>query len=790
MSAFRQALLLLVRRPAFTLACVATLAAGIGTTVGLFSVVDALFMRSLPYPDADRLVGAFEVNRAHESTRGNVAPAKLDDWKRLSQAFDAVSGSYAETVTDLSGDEPERLDGRRVMPEYFTVFGAMPLVGRTLSAAEETFGGPGAAVISERLWARRYARLPAVLDRALVIGDRTFAIVGVMPAAFATNVDVWLPVQMPPALAASRDAKFIGVVGRLKPGFSLLQAQGDLERVQQDLARAFPRSEENWSVALEALQEVRVGTYRRPLLLVFAAVCLLLVIGLANVAGLMLAQLRRRHREFAVRAALGASRAQLVAVVVWETSILVTAGAAAGTAIARAFVAAVRSGFTELPRIDEVQLDARALLAVVVLAAIATCACGLIPALGLSTRTRPLSLLDRRGTSGRHRVHAGLVAAQVALGLLLLTTAGILLRSYANLTQVPLGFDAAQVVTFRVGSGWNEDRARVAATQAQIVARLQERDDVVAAGLTNFLPTTSGTFRFQARVDGVRGPEADGMVTVGYRIVSAGYLPALGVPLLAGAWCPELRAEAGDERTVLMNRAFLERMAAGSDLIGRQLHITQAGDQPLRIVGMVGDLLEDGQGAGVVPYLYACEPAGTWPDPVFVARTRTPEALMQDVRSIVRDVDGRRAIFAVQPLADVVRGALARPRLQAWMLTAFATMAIGLTALGLFGLFVLLVAERTREVGIRMALGAAPRDIGRLVLGQAAMLVGGGAVVGLVLSAASHRALSGALFGVPPIDVSVIALALVTLVLVAVGATAVPVGRATRTDPVQAMRVD
>jgi putative ABC transport system permease protein len=790
MTTFRQAAMLLVRRPAFALTCIATLAIGVGITVGLFSVIDAILIRQLPYPSADRLATIFEVDTVHEQARSNVAPARLEDWKRKNLTFEAISGSYAETATDLSGDEPERLDARRVMPEFFAVFGVRPVLGRTFDPAEEMFGGPGAAVISEGLWTRRYGRQATVIDRPLVIGGRDFAIVGVMPSFFSGPVDVWLPMQSPPALGRAREARFLGGIGRLKHGVTVEQAQSDLGRVQRELAREFPRTDEGWTVLLGDLKEARVGEYRRPLVLVFGAVCLLLFIGVANISGLMLAQLHRRRREFALRVAIGATRQRLAAGVIWETAILTVCAAGFGAIIALGFVAICQKAFADVPRIDEVRVDVRALAVAVLATVAATIACGVLPALRMSVRTTPLSLLDRRGASARHRLHTTLITGQIALGLLLLTTAGVLLRSYTNLTRVDLGFDADNVVTFRAGSAWNEDRAHMAATQELIVSRLQQRSDVQAAGITNFLPTTSATWRFQVIVDGIVGPEADGGITVGYRVVSAGYLRALNVPLVSGSWCPDLRADPKSVRTALVNRAFGDTLAPGDDLVGRNLTMARARNSPMRIVGVIGNLVEDGQGAALVPYVYSCEPAGTWPDPVYVARTHAPEALLGEIRPLVRGVDASRAVFAVGTLSDFLDSALDRPRLLAQMLGLFATAALALAVLGVYGLFALAVSERTQEVGIRMALGATRRNVGWMVFKHAAGVLLSGTLIGLALTVATNRALSGVLFGVPTLDLRTILIAIVVLTACAMTAVTVPALRAVRTDPVNAIRLE
>ncbi len=338
MTSLRQAGRALVRRPVFTLAVVLTMTAGIGVTTASFSIVDRVLLRPLPFPDGDQLVSVYEASPSRRERLSLVAPARLGDWNRLNRTFDAISGSYSESVTDTSSAEPERLEGRRVMPRFFDVFAMPALVGRTFVDQEERFGGPAAAVISEPFWTRRFARNPAAIGQRLTIGGKGYTIVGVMPSAFtsglggtalrtAISIDLWIPAQIAPRLLEIREARFLGAVGRMRRGVTLDQARADLSRVQQQLGEQYPKTDKDWGAMLLDLKEARVGDYRRALLLIFGAVGLLLLIAIANVAGLMLVQLRRRAAELAIRSAIGASHRQVVMVIVREVAILVIAGA-------------------------------------------------------------------------------------------------------------------------------------------------------------------------------------------------------------------------------------------------------------------------------------------------------------------------------------------------------------------------------------------------------------------------------------------------------------------------------
>jgi predicted permease len=490
--------------------------------------------------------------------------------------------------------------------------------------------------------------------------------------------------------------------------------------------------------------------------------------------------------------AIGASRARIVGTAMRESGLVAVAGAAIGVLAAAGLATLFKVTFSTLPRLDEVRLDWRAVAFSTAAIAIATLVCGLLPVWHI-TRGRLQSTVASGGrsvSSGRHGLQQLLVVGQIALSLLLVGAAGMLLRSYYNLSHVAMGFDADDVVTFRVGAAWNEDRPRIGRLQERLVAELRERPGIDAAGITSFLPATGATLRSQITVEGVVGPEANGAMTVGYRTISAGYLQALRVPLLQGQWCPDLRMDFNVPRQVLVNRQFVDTFGDGQRLIGRELRVAQSNWSGASIAGVVGNVVEDGQSAGHAPYVYACDSAGSWPDPVYVVRTRDASALMGGIREIVNRLDSTRAVFSVRSLPDVMRQSLNQPRLDAQLLTTFAVAALALAALGLYSLFMLLVAERARELGVRMALGAAPGDLLRLVFGGAGRLIAAGVLAGLILTLAASRVLQVVLFGVSALDVPTLASALAVLVIVAFVAVTLPALRAARIDPIEAIRTE
>jgi predicted permease len=793
--AWRQAWRSLTRRPAFLVAATLTLSFGTGITTAVFALVDTVLIKPLPFPDADRLTTLMETTPVAREKTSLLAPGRLEEWNRLNHTFVAMSGSYAENVTDTSGNEPERLEGRRVAARFFTVFGMPMIVGRGFTNDEEQANGPGVAVISERFWTRRFQRDPTALGRALVIGGRSYQIVGVVPQRFvsaqsfaSSTTDVWLPAQFGAFMLTMRDARFITGAARLKPGVSVDEGLRDVMSVQQALGRQFPKTDDGWSAEIRPYKDARIGSARKGLVLVFGAVAALWIIAVANIAGLTLVQVHRRARELAIRAALGASRPQVVGTVIREGLLVAFIGGALGTGLGWWLVTILRTLLTRTPRIYELAFDWRAVAFVAGTSVLAACVFSLVPAFGAtrSQITRTLADGSRGVAGGRHNLQKALVVAQVAVSVLLVGSATLLLRTYYNLTHIDTGLDASQVVTFHVAARWDEDRTRVGQLQAQLLGRLAELPHVQGVGMTSFLPATMATLRYQVRVQGLTGPNADGTMTVGVRMISSGYLPAIHVPLVAGEWCPAPSTEA-TPLTVMVNQRFVDVFAPGQQLAGRILRMVMATAEA-RITGVVGNFVEDGHAATVAPYIYTCNRLGAWPDPEYVARTLDAGAFATDLRRIVREIDPGRAIFGLRPLQDVLDAALEQPRMDAAMLGVFAVSALALAAIGLYSLFMLVVSERAREIAVRLAVGAAPHEMIRLVMLGAGRLMAGGIVLGLALTLAADRLLRTVLFGVTTLDASALASAALTLAIVAIIAVAGPALKAARIAPIEALR--
>jgi predicted permease len=551
-----------------------------------------------------------------------------------------------------------------------------------------------------------------------------------------------------------------------------------------------PASSSSWGSSIR--------DYRRTLLVVFAAVALLLLIAVANISGLTLAQLHQREREMAIRSSVGASRGQVIATVMREMLLIAAAGAALGGIMATLLINLMAKTFVDLPRMAELQFDWRALAFVAAVSVAASIVFGAVPAIQ-STRTDLAPLLaesSRSVSGGRRQLQRGLVVAQFAFTVMLLASSGLLLRSYYNLSHVDSGFDTANAITFHVGAGWDENRSRIGRMQLQILSAFERFPGVESAGMTNFLPATGATLNYQIVLEGLAQTEEHGTYTVGERTIDAGYLKALKIPLLAGTWCPV--AEPLDESKpapakAMVNRRFVELYGKGQNVIGRHFRFAQnPGTQtPDEIVGVVGDAREDGLAASPTPYLYTCLAAGSWPDPEYVVRTKgDPRAMMQQVRQIVHGIEPNRAVFGVKLLDTIVEEALEQPRLNTRFIALFAVVAMLLASVGLYSLLSLVVTARTREIGVRIALGAGRAQIMRLVLAGAAQLLAAGIVAGLALTFGAERLIKSVLFGVSPLDALTLTAAVAVLAAVSLLAAFIPAQRAASIDPLDAMRIE
>ncbi len=790
-TAFRQ----LLRRPAFTIAILLLLALGIGINTTVFSIVETVLLKPLPYPSSNRLVFVLESESAKKQPESLIAPVRLEDWNRLNRTFTALAGQYSDSVTDTSTAAPERLAALRVTPRYFTVYGSRPVLGRTFNAQEEAYGGPTAVVISHHLWTRRFNQSPNAIGKRLVLGGQGYTVVGVMPKTFVSPVvDVWLVAALSPGLAQARDARFMSGVGRLQPNVTMEQAQQDLARVQRELGEQFPRTDKNWSAMVVNLKQHSIGDRGQSVWLTFGATGMLLLLACANIASLLLGRIYQREREFAIRASLGASRFQIIAAVMREVALIALAGSVLGTFVSFWGVALAAKAFGALPRINELQLNWQSVLFAFGLGVLVLFLIGLLSAFQ-NTPTRLADALaqgSRTQVGTRHSFQRVLLVAQFAITVILLSCAGLLLRSYRQLTSVQTGFNTENVLTFHVGAEWSEDRPAVGRMQQQILAELGRLPNVQAAGFTNFLPTDEATLRYQYELEGLPGTQQSATYTAGSRTITPGYLAALQIPLLAGKTCPEPDLDWNKPAKALVNRAFVQEFSHGQNLIGRHLRIVGTDAHwNTEIAGIVGDAREDSFRLPAAPYVYACDVAGSWPDPEYVVRTCTDaRQFAGTLRAVVHKIAPTRALFGVQTMEEHVEAALDQPRLTTRMLMAFAMAALGLAGFGLYSLTMLTVTAKTREIGTRMALGAQTVQVISEVLFGAAKLMVAGLVIGMAGAVIAGIAIRSVLFGVSPVDPLTLGAVSLVLLLICFVATIFPAWRAASIDPIQALRIE
>jgi predicted permease len=786
LSAMATAARSVARRPGLALTVVFTLALGIGANSAIFSAVDTVLLKPLPYPHAERLVAVHETNPSRQDLTSFVAPARIEDWNRLSRAFDALAGAYPENATETTGALPERVRVVRTSPRFFAVFGVPAALGRVPTDAEERAGGPAAMVLSDGFWRRRFAADPSVIGRTLVLGDESWVVVGVMPPSFrypTADTEAWIPAQFSDSLMRIRQARFYRAVGRLRAGVTPQQAEEELGAVQARLGEQFPETDRGWGARVAPLQEEQVGGVRRSLWLLFAAVLLVMLAACANVACLLLADGSRREHEMAVRFALGASRRRVVRELLMEGLVLALAGAGLGLALAHWAVGALRAAAVDLPRAAELAVDPRLLAFTLALALLTTIAFALAPALQ-ATRKDVAERLARGGRSaagGRQRLQRVLVAAQVMTAVVLLAGSGLLVRSFARLQRVAPGFDPAHVLAFRMSAGWGERGEGVTQRQRRTLERLAAIPGVTSAGLSTVLPATEELPPAEFTIAGRDAREA---LFSGWRQVSAGYFETMRIPVLAGTTCrDDPRKDA--PREYVVNRAFADAFFPGESPLGKEI-VYRA---PVRIVGVVADVREQGLAHAPEPTVYACGLMPFWPDPFHLVRVdpRRP-ADLGAIRGAMREIEPGRAVYSAATLVESLDGSLVRPRIHAALFAAFAAMTLLLAAIGLYGMLAQYVAGRRRDIGVRMAVGARPAQVLAHVLRPAAVVIGAGVGLGLAAALALARFMAALIFGIPAHDPATFAAVPLVLGTIAAAAAAVPARRAVRLDPVQALR--
>jgi putative ABC transport system permease protein len=790
----------------FTAVAVVALALGVGANTAIFSVVNAVLLRPLKYPNAERVVAVQELNQ--EGRRVQVTPANFLDWREQNTVFEHLAAIYARTANLAVGEEAERIDLAMTSADFFEVFGVRPAAGRFFRPEEERAGHDPVVVIGRGLWQRRFGADPAVVGRSITLDGRAYTVVGVAPEGFAypDRTEAWVPpfsrVPTPNEqmdVERARGFGFLSAVALLKQGETLGRARAEMEAITSRLRQQYPESNNKRFNRVVTLHEHLVGESGRALLLLLGAVALVLLIACANVANLLLARAAGRQKEIAVRIALGATRLRLVRQLLVESVLLALAGGAAGLLVGWWGVDLLKGLLpAEFPRLADVGVDPRVLGFTLVVSCATGLAFGLAPALQFTKPDVHAALKESaRGSTGgarAGRLRSLLIVSEVALSLVLLVGAGLLFRSFMRLQSVELGFRPQRVLTFRLtpsGANFRED-AQYSNFYRDVAERVRAVPGVEAVGVINTLPLVKGpTTGF--RVEG--GPElrADQMPSVNYRSVSPGYFDAVGVAVLRGR-VPDERDAAGAPLVLAVNQALARRDFPGEDPVGKRISFgVNAQRQPIwfQIVGVVSDVRNIELSAEPSPEIYTSYLQDPFAGMSYVVRsTVEPESLVPAVREAVRGVDRGQPVADVRTLEHLVGEAAAAPRSNSLLLGLFACMALVLAAAGIYGVMSYAVTQRTHEIGIRIALGAQGRDVLRFVVGEGMAMAGAGVGLGLVAALVLTRVMSSLLYGVSATDPLTYAGVSLLLAAVALLACLVPARRAAKVDPMVALRYE
>lgn len=781
----------LARRPRLAATVLVTFALGIGANSAVFSVVDAVLLRSLPYRAPGRLAMVWDVNAARGLDRSRMPPARFTALAGPGLPFEEVAACVTAKLDLSVSGEPSEVQADRVTPGFFRLLGVRMVTGRGFLPGEGKPGGDRVAVLSERLWRSRFGGDATLVGRTMSLNGEPREVVGIAPLGLAPfeGTDVWIPLT--PEGWQSRVARSFTVVTRLRGGTSYGAAQTDLDLLARRLAEAFPDTDQGWSLRLVPLQDEVVSGVRTGLLVLWGAVAFVLLIACVNVAAILLSRGVARRRELAVRAAMGASRARLARLALVESLVLAVAGGGLGLGLAVwGSRLLVRWAPVALPRSSEAGVDGRVLAFTLLASGAAGVLAGLIPAL-FSLRLDVGGMLKDSGEQGgvargQQRWLQGMVMAEIALSLVLLAGAGLLTKSFVELLQVDLGLRPDGVLTFRVSPPRSRypDRAGWTRLYGEILDRLQAFPESRSVGAVSQLPLGGGSSEFRFLIEGRPETATADLPTAEYRIVTPGYFATLGIPLLAGE---PLGARNSD--AVLVNRALARRYWPAGNPVGQRLSVDGAGGPWLTVRGVVGDVRHFGPGEEARPEIYRSYESDPWPALTWVVRTGgDPRTAIPAVRSAVRQVDPQLPLADLRTLDDALSDALARPRFTTVLLGIFAVLALLLAAVGIYGTMAYSVLQRTREIGIRMSLGARPGDVAALILGRACRLSLGGLILGLGLSCLLTGALRHLLFQVRPTDPAVfggVALLALALALLAAG---LPALRASRVDPGVALR--
>ncbi|HEV2915208.1 MAG TPA: ABC transporter permease [Pyrinomonadaceae bacterium] len=792
----RYGIRMLLKNPGFAFVAVIALALGIGANAAIFSVVNAVLLRSLPYDDPERLIVVKE-NKPPQFPEFSVSPGNFLDWQKQNTVFEKLAAIRGYSYNLVDKGEPERLRGARISAGLFEMLGVKPARGRSFLAEEDQPGHETVAILSHALWQRRFGADEKIIGQAITMNATSYTVIGIMPPTFQfpdRETELWTPVAFDAQQAQQHGAHYISVVGRLKRGVSLQQASTEMSAIAGRLAQSYPDSNAGWGVTLFPMQEYEAREIKPALLVLLGAVALVLLIACANVANLLLARATARQREIAIRTALGASRWRVIRQLLTESILLAIVGGGVGLLLAVWGVDLLLAlAPPDLPRGQGSALDARVLGFTILITLLTGVVFGLAPALQSSRPNLNETLKEggRGTTGGHHRVRSSLVITEVALALVLLIGAGLLIRSFYRLQQVNPGFNPKNALTVSVSlpaKKYAEDDQQ-AAFFSQLIERVSALPGVVAVGATQSLPI-QGDYVLGFNIQG-RPPDAPGEEpSTNYYAVNSEYFKAMGIPLLRGRLFTE-QDKKDAPRVAVINETMAKKFFPGEDPIGKGINVTNGPERFREIVGIVGDVKQYGLDQPTTaqtyePYLQAPFSAMT-----LIVRTEgNPTALNAGVRGQVLSIDKDQPVSRIRTLEEVISESVAKQRFSMLLLGVFAVVALVLAAVGLYGVMSYAVTQRTHEIGIRMALGAQQKDVLRLVVGHGMILAMVGVGIGLLASFALTRVMTTLLFGVGATDPLTFLVIPALLTIVALGASFFPARRAMKVDPMIALRYE
>ena len=796
------------KSPGFTIAAVVVLALGIGANTAIFSVVNAVLLRPLPFGNPERLVHVWHVPPAKSFpgiSRFSVSAANYIDWQRQNDVFQDMAIFSGSSMNLTGGGKPEFVQAASVSGDFFKVLGVQPLLGRTFVPGEDVLGHNHEVILTYAFWQSRFGGDHSVVGRQVTLNDEPYTVVGVMGPSFTYpdwEQKLWKPMAWTPKEAAVRGEHHSIVIARLKPGVELKQAQAEMTAISDRLAQQYPADDKDWGALVSPLHEDLVGEVRPALLVLLGAVAFVLLIACANVANLLLAKAMARSREIAIRSALGASRIRLVRQLLFETILLALAGGVAGLAVATFGISLIARFLAhQLPTSTDLSLDGFILGFAFVLSLLTGLLAGIVPALRLSKANVNETLkqgLGRMGDTGGNRTRSVLVVSEVALSLMLLAGAGLMVRSLWNLRRANPGFDSGSVLSMSLpmpGTRYKSSQEEINFWN-QFLGRVRALPGVESAGAIDDLPLQGGSHQ-PIQIEGRPVVQMSEQPEVDVRVISTGYLRSMHIPVSRGREFND--SDTADRpKAILVSESMAKRFWPGENAVGKRLSLTFSSDEMREIVGVVGDVKMDGldqtepNSALYVPLMQVSAPAqADWHSFGLdvVVRTSTPPAgVASAVTNIVHQIDPEQAVLHVQTMDEFLAESISPQRLNMLLLATFAGLALLLAAMGIYSVLSYSVRRRVREIGIRMALGAQIGDVLRLIVVEGMKPTLLGLAIGLAGALALGRVVSKLIYGVSAADPATFAAVSALLAAVALAASIIPAYRATRVEPVKTLR--